>query len=542
MKMNANARIKLILAGIFFVACAGLSVSVAFLLQRAVDAAGAGDLNRLLTVLGVAFVIVVPVQFLSDMLGTRSRLSFTRNMLLAVKQSRMNFLFFRRTKAPADDDNKDLSFFSADADIMEQSYFNNRAVLPLHIATFVFALGSMLWINWIVTVVAIAITMLPLGVSSLFAGGLSKRKKSYSDAASSYVDTVRECIQGKKEIVAYDKQDIFMARHDQSNVVVENARYKSNFFEFMAGAVPGYMGGLVQITIMGLSSYFVITGALTFGYMIAIVQLMNHLFNPMGQFITALNGMRSAKAVLEKAQEAAPPEGSKTSVSDFDNEIELKNLGLKYNDDDDYVIQNLNLTFKRGGKYAIFAPSGYGKSSIAKAMAMEFAEFDGAITLDGRDIREIAIRDYNKILRFVRQDPYLFSDTALNNLAFFDTPPSKEELDNVLEITRVKDFLVDDEALSRYISNTSGLSGGQKQRIVLARALLHKPKILVMDEITSGVDLETACSILSDLFQDNDLTCIAITHENDERFLGLFDEIVRLGNGNGNGASATVSI
>jgi len=162
-------------------------------------------------------------------------------------------------------------------------------------------------------------------------------------------------------------------------------------------------------------------------------------------------------------------------------------------------------------------------------MAREFAEFDGAITLDGKDIREIPSRDYNKILRYVRQDPYLFSDTAINNLAFFEDLPATDEFEKVLTITRVKDFLQDDEALNRPISNTSGLSGGQKQRIVLARALLHQPEILVMDEITSGVDLDTACSILEDIFQDKNLTCIAITHENDERFLGLFDEIVRLG-------------
>jgi ABC-type multidrug transport system fused ATPase/permease subunit len=116
----------------------------------------------------------------------------------------------------------------------------------------------------------------------------------------------------------------------------------------------------------------------------------------------------------------------------------------------------------------------------------------------------------------------------MNNIAFFDTLPDRAEVDRVLNLTRVSDFLPDDEALARPISNTSGLSGGQKQRIVLARALLHKPKILVLDEITSGVDLETACLILADVFEDKNLTCIAITHESDEKFQSLFDEIIYL--------------
>jgi len=530
MKLNNKSRITLILTGVFYVISAAITISMAFALQRAVDAAGYGNLNGLLMACAVAFLIIMPLNFLTMFVGAKSRLAFVREMLLTVKHQRMNFLFFRKSESPAGDDNKDLSFFSADADIIEQSYLSNRARLPLHIATFVFALGSLLWINWIVTVIAIAVSLLPIMASNFFAGALSKRQKAYSDAVAEYVDVARECIQGKREIVAYDKQSIFLSRHDESNKTVENARERSNFLVFMASAVPGYMGGMVQVVVMGVSSYFVITGDMTFGYMIAIVQLMSHLLNPVNGFITSLNGMRSAKAIIEKANETAPDEPPMEPITGFTSNLQIKDLGLKYNGDDEYVVQDLNLSFKRGGKYAIFAPSGYGKTSIARAIAKEFATFDGAITLDGRDIRDISSKDYNKLVRYVRQDPYLFNDTAINNLAFFDDLPDEAEFDKVLELTRVKDFLPDKEALNRPVSNTSGLSGGQKQRIVLARALLHQPEILVMDEITSGVDLDTACSILADIFKDKGLTCITITHENDERFLGLFDEIIRLGN------------
>jgi len=265
---------------------------------------------------------------------------------------------------------------------------------------------------------------------------------------------------------------------------------------------------------------------MTFGAMIAIVQLLNSVMNPINSLAQAINGIRSSKEIVAKANETHALRATKPTIENFAHSLDIKNLGVSYAEGE-YAVQGMNLSFKKGGKYAIFAPSGYGKSSIARALALEFTQFDGSITIDGKETREIDEQSYNKILRYVRQDPYVFNDTAKENLTFFDAY-NKDELDRVMELTRVNEFLPTSEELERVISNTSGLSGGQKQRIVLARALLYAPKILVLDEITAGIDLETAHNILQDLFKDSNLTCIVITHESDKRFLGLFDDIIKL--------------
>jgi len=526
MKITTKARMTYAASSVFYIITAVLSIAVAFLLQRTADSALTGEVSQLMNAL-ILLIAVWPFRFLAPYIAARLRLGYVREMLLMAKESRLNFLFNRRSKTPAKDDGKELSFFTADADILDTSYFSHKARIPLYVAEFSLALVALLWINWQLTIAAIVVTMLPLLSSGLFSKGLAKRQKAYSDAAAEYVEMVGECIEGKKEIVAYDKQNIFTLRHKGENQKIENARLRSNVFQVLAGITSDGLGFLVQAVILGLGSYFVITGDLTFGYMIAVIQLMNNLFRPVSKMVDAINGIRSAKPIVEKAKETAESERAKAPIADFTNTIEIKGLGLKY-DESEYVVKDIDLTFKKGMKYAILAPSGYGKTSIARALAMEFAEFEGSITMDGNDIRTLDTRDYNSILRYVRQDPFLFSDTALNNLAFFDGAPDPAMLSKVLRLTRVDEFLADADALNRQISNTSGLSGGQKQRIVLARALLHNPKVLVLDEITSGVDLETACNILSDIFKDKELTCISITHESDERFLGQFDEIYRL--------------
>lgn len=532
MKLTKKARVQLILAGIFFTLLSAVSTSFVFLTQRAVDYTVAGNLRGMLIIQGIAIVIFVPFDFLLAYVSNKCGTGFVREMLVTVKHFRLNFIFKRRTKSPATGETQDLSFFTADADILSNSYLAHRARLPAFISQFAFAVIAMLFINWVVAIAAMVLSLLPMLVSKLFAKKLANRKLAYSNAAAEYVETVKECINGKKEIVAYDKQSLFLKRHRIKNEKVENARQSSTMIEQIAFRASVGSGMLMQVGVITLSAYFVISGDLTIGYMMAMLQLMHSLLNPIYQTVGAVNGMRSAKAVLDKAGEAPKPEPTdkNISITSFSDTLTVTNLGIKYTDDE-YVVKDLNLNFKKGGKYAICAPSGYGKSSIARALALEFSEFEGSITIDGQDIRQIETTDYHALLRYVSQSPNLFNDTVINNIAFFDSIPTKSKLDNVLQVTRVNEFMPNDEALNRQISDTSGLSGGQKQRIVLARALLHNPKILVLDEITSGVDLETSCNILSALFADKDLTCIVITHENDENFQKLFDEVIYLDKG-----------
>ena len=528
MKMKKSSQFLYALTACFYVSGSVIGIASILGLQRSVDFAAEGDVSGLIFTLSIVLLVIMPLGYLFSVMAIRFRVRFMRDVLIDAKHNRLNVIFSRKEKQPAYEASRDMSFFTTDIETLAKLYLYNRAILPMFIAQFMLALGTMIWINWIVTLVTAVLSLLPMIVSIIFSKSLARSGKAYSDTTAEYVDIIQEYVGGKKEITAYDKQSIFLDKHRIQNTAVENTKMKLSFLTSLSFYTAMNMSIVVQVAMVGVSSYFIINGGMTFGYMMAMFLLMHNLLNPVQQALSAMNEINSAKEIIKKAnEEPEPPESNKNEKKDFCDSLTVSNLGICYTDDE-YVVQNMNLKFHKGKKYLVCAPSGYGKSSIARAIALDFSVYDGVIAIDGQDIRQIKDVDYHKILRYISQSPQLFSDTVLNNLLFFDNEPAKNELEKVLEITRVKEFVPDEDSLNRRISDKSGLSGGQKQRIVLARALLHKPQILILDEITAGIDLDTAIGILSDIFIDKNLTAIAISHETDKNFQSLFDEVIVL--------------
>ncbi|MCL2753474.1 MAG: ABC transporter ATP-binding protein/permease [Defluviitaleaceae bacterium] len=522
---SSKAKRTLVFSAIFFMVQAAISVILAFMLQRIVDSASNRNMQDFIFFLVLTFCIW-PLDIVSVILAAKFRVANIKEMLQLTKHNRLNFIL--ATKISPKEENKELSFFTADIDVLDQSYYGVRLSLFHYIPLFLFSLVSLLFINWILTVVLAVVSLLPMLTTWIFGKPLANRKKTYSDNQAIYVDNVKEVIDGKKEIVSYGKQDVFIDRHEKINEKVENARERSKFLGALAGSLSFNIGFLVQIAGIGLGSYLVITGDLTIGFLIAVMQLVGNLVWPVVHGAEIINSIKSSKHIREKAMESTNAANTKPIIlDDFKDAITVCDLAVKY-DEENYIFKNVNLKFEKGKKYVIQAPSGFGKSSIAKVLSMEIDDFEGVVLIDGKDIKSIDPKSFNNILRFVRQDPYIFDGTAYENITFFSNQFDQSALDAVLDTTRVKGFLSGEEGLERSISNNSGLSGGQKQSLVLARALLHKPQILILDEITSNLDLVASCEILEKLFKDKDLTCIVIAHENDENFKSLFDEIVNL--------------
>lgn len=180
-------------------------------------------------------------------------------------------------------------------------------------------------------------------------------------------------------------------------------------------------------------------------------------------------------------------------------DIEFKNVSFKYNDD--YVLKDVNLKVKPGSTVAIMGTTGSGKSSIMNLIGRYYDVSEGAVMIDGFDVRELNLDDLRSKMAVVPQDTFLFSDSIEQNIRFGKKEASLEEIKEACRLACADDFI--DELEDKYDTVIGergiGLSGGQKQRLSIARALIRDSSILILDDSTSALDMETEYRLLKNL-------------------------------------------
>ncbi|RZL94998.1 MAG: ABC transporter ATP-binding protein, partial [Variovorax sp.] len=245
-----------------------------------------------------------------------------------------------------------------------------------------------------------------------------------------------------------------------------------------------------------------------------------------GRFYTRLDSMSRIVSVTQKAAAGAkrifdildhvsnvPEPASPVPLEKVRGRIQMKGMGFRYGSRS--VIRNLDLTIEPGEMIGLVGHSGSGKSTLVNLICRFYDVTDGALQVDGTDIRRFAVADYRRHVGLVLQEPFLFFGTIAQNIAYGRPEATREEIVAAARAAHAHDFIL--RLPHGYDSlvgeRGQGLSGGERQRISIARALLIDPRILILDEATSAVDTETEHEIqkaLDNLVQGR--TTIAIAH------------------------------
>ena len=286
-----------------------------------------------------------------------------------------------------------------------------------------------------------------------------------------------------------------------------------------------YLGGLLffeeQITKGGIMKFIIYVNMLTWPF--ASVGWVTSLIQRAAARQTRINELLNTKEEVH-IKENAP--------FHFEKEISFENVSFTYPNSGIKALDNLSFTLKKGESLGIVGKTGSGKSTILKLLMRQIDPDSGRIKIDGIDLKDLDLNSLRNITGIVPQDVFLFSDTIGNNLRFgsLDDNVSEERL---IEVTKAAHVYHNIQRFKNGFETLLGergvnLSGGQKQRISIARALIRKPELLILDDCLSAVDTETEDKILNNLKSLNNLTSLVVSHRissirNANRIINLDD-------------------
>jgi len=336
---------------------------------------------------------------------------------------------------------------------------------------------------------------------------------------------------GSGKLMRKRYEDALDNQADGSNKI----RALSMFIVNFAASVQQY----AQVAAIFFGVYLIVEGQITQGALIGAVILggrtmgpLSALANTLSKLNGALTAYRSLAKLIGKSFNSAS-NLSPISRSSLVGEIEFKNVSFKFDGTKQPVVNNVSFKIPAGQKVALVGKMGSGKSTMTKLVAGMIEPTSGAILIDGIDVRQIDPADVRKNIGVMLQDSWLFSGTIRENIQMGFNEYDDEHVLEICKVAGVDEFVGSNpkgyelEIRERGI----GLSGGQKQTINLARSLLHKPEILLLDEPTSSMDQGTEQKVIGSLRKFcEDKTMLIVTHRNP--ILAMVDRVFVMENGN----------
>ena len=386
---------------------------------------------------------------------------------------------------------------------------------------FGFAVVLMLRIDASLTLVA----LLPYPILAIFIRHLGKRLhvhyEGIQEAFSMLNTKVQENLSGVRVVKAYTLEQSEVAHFRELNEEFVGRNHRQirlmSFFLPLFRFLPGI--GIVVLLWMG--GLHVIQEKITIGEFVAFNAYLMMLVRPMitlgfivNTFERGAASMGRMNAILNENPEIYDGENVKWNIKSIEGEIEFRNLNFAYPDGPP-VLKNINLKVARGSTLAIVGGTGSGKSTLVTLISRIRQAERGTVFIDGVDIQDIPLNILRSNIGVVEQEPFLFSDYLRNNIAYGVEASNEEE---IREAAHTADLLAQIEEFPEGLETLLGergatISGGQRQRSALARAILIKPKILILDDAFANVDTQTEDTILSRLAAlMKDRTTILISH------------------------------
>ncbi|HDK7175404.1 TPA: ABC transporter ATP-binding protein [Clostridium botulinum] len=527
-------KLLLILTIIFSIISSAAMVGLSLFIQTTIDYVTSGNMDgfKRILIYSVGYGILIGLlYFIYDILSKM----FIRN-LLKMLRNKVFFGILRRNYKDFNSKNTAdyISVLTNDMKLIEENYVVPLLLILQYSVMFGVTVILLLYLSPLVTL-GIFISMLVIFiVPSIFGKTLENKQLELSNRLSFFTSKLKDIFLGYDVIRSYNLRDNITKEFKEENNNLANAKFTADKIFVINESLSQILGLGTQFVAIFLSAYLVIKGELTMGMLIAIVQLSATFVQPVIMIMSNVPKLNSVKPIIKRIDDFSNYEDTDFVGKDkpyFNSNLEISNLYFNYGAGRS-AIDNISLKIDKNKKYAVVGGSGCGKSTLIKLMLGYYSDFSGDIKFDGNSIKNLDIEQLNKMISIIHQNVYMFDKTIKDNICLYKEF-SKEQINNVLNLSGANKFIEETTNGLNYLvgENGNNLSGGQRQRIAIARALIQQTPILVLDEGTSAIDMQTAYDIESKLLSIENLTLITITHKMSEQLLSLYDEIIYMENG-----------
>lgn len=510
-----------------------LNLMISWLIQQIMDSMANQNMQSAVRCAWIAVSVVIAYTVANAVY----RAVYPRFLQRAMQQYR-DYAFSRLTQKSLRSFSKEgtalyVSALTNDCTSIENNYLAATFTLIEFLFCFLGALIMMLYYSPVMLVLAVALSFLPVAVSMKAGNRLTEQEKEISKKNERFVSIVNELLSGFPVIKSFRAEAQASRLFSQRNEQAEEAKKNKRRTEQLISLLANDAGIIAQMGIFLAGAWLAISNkGVTAGVVIVFVQLMNYILNPISQVPLLWSNRKAAIALMEKLSDALSEnvrEEGREKLNVFSEKIEVKDLTYGY-EPESPVLKDLDVQFDAGKSYAIVGGSGSGKSTLLNLLMGSSSNYQGEICIDSVSIKNIESESLYQLMTSVQQNVFVFNDTIRNNVTMFHEFSDKE-VTLALERSGLSEFI--EKRGEDFVCGENGanLSGGERQRISIARALLRKSPILLVDEATAALDAATARAVSFSILNLVGMTRIVVTHRLEEAILRRYDKILVMKNG-----------
>lgn len=450
----------------------------------------------------VALIVLTIVGSVSDFIISYSTRYFSNNLAKDLRfdlfrsiQSK-SFAFFDRSRV-----GQLVSRMTSDVDEIRGFFDFNLRFLTSSILTFVLALATMVTLNIELTLVTLASLPVMLLVIFLFNRKISPIFWDIRNKVGQLTATLQESLSGYKLVKAMATEDQEINRFDAVNRSLLLSNYQASKVRSIYLPFTGLIVSLIYALLIWYGGLLVINQKIMIGEVVAFATYMGMFIGPVRMLGFMYEGMKRALVAMRRltdimeANVVIPEKPNAIELPNLKGKVEFRNVSFSYKDEP--TLKDVSFVINPGEKVAVVGPIGSGKTTVLNLIPRFYDVTSGKVLIDDVDVRDLKLSFLRRVVAVVPQETFLFPTTIRENIAFGKKDASMEEIIAAAKAAQIHDTIEKFPNGYETLVGERGvtLSGGQRQRIAIARALLVNPRIVLLDDSTSSVDVETESAI-----------------------------------------------